>query len=63
MKTRRPLKERNVVFRLTEDEVRRIDHIAEREQRSRSQLLSRFVREGLMKEEPATLTSESIKVA
>lgn len=37
------MKIRNVIFRLTEEEVDRLDRIAERQDRTRSQLLRRFV--------------------
>lgn len=47
MKQQRQLKTRNVMFRMTEAEVQRLDRIANREDRSRAQVLRRFVVDGM----------------
>ncbi len=46
-KFKRPLKVRNVIFRMIDDEVKRLDLVATREDRSRAQVLRRLVADGL----------------
>ena len=60
MKTRRQLKERNVVFRLTNEDVQRLDRMAEHESRSRSQVLRRMVRDALQKIEQSQLVENGV---
>lgn len=46
-KPKRALKERTINFRMTEEEVDRLDGIAVRDDRSRAQVLRRFVIDGM----------------
>lgn len=57
MKQHRTLKTCNVIFRLTESELERIDRLAVLEDRSRSQILRRLVAEGLQRHEPPKLVA------
>lgn len=59
MKQRRHLKIRNVMFRMTDEEVERLDRIAVREDRSRSQVLRRFVVDGMDRSDPSKLVANA----
>lgn len=53
MKQIAKLKARTVNFRMTDDELSRLDFLAKAEDRSRSQMLRRLVIEGLDREVPS----------
>lgn len=50
MKTKRELKIRNVIFRMTESELELVDRVARQEDRSRAQVLRRLVMDGLSRQ-------------
>lgn len=55
MKYMHELKERTVNFRMTEEELERLDLLAKAEDRSRSQVLRRLVTDGLDRAVPSKL--------
>lgn len=57
MKHKRSLKIRNVMFRMTEEEVERLDRIAVSQDRTRSQVLRRFVMDGMDRYDPPKLVA------
>lgn len=57
MKRKRELKVRNVIFRMSESELERIDRLAALEDRSRSQVIRRLVMAGLDRTEPEQLVA------
>jgi len=57
MKRKRELKVRNVMFRMSESELERIDRLAVLEDRSRSQVIRRLVMDGLNRTEPEQLVA------
>lgn len=59
MEQRRVLKTRNVMFRMTQEELDRLDRLAVQEDRNRSQVLRRLVLDGLQRcELPKLMANE-----